>query len=53
MMNNERLPKERYLRGTTSMLGLLISVPPEFLDEMGEGMREAKKKMTENNIRGE
>lgn len=39
MMNNERLAKEFYLQGDTSMLGLLISVgmPPEFLDDMGEG----------------
>jgi len=43
MMNNERLVKECYFQGATSMLGLLVSVgmPPEFLEEVGEGMREA------------
>jgi hypothetical protein len=45
MMNNETRAKERYLQGATSMLGLLISVgmPPPFLDELAEGIREAKR----------
>ncbi len=45
----ERLAKESYLRGATSMLGLLISqgMPPEFLDELAEGMRGAKRRMGE------
>jgi len=45
--DNERLAKESYLRGATSMLGLLISqgMPPEFLDELAEGIREAKRRM--------
>ena len=53
MMNNETLAKEGYFQGTSSMLGHLIfaGIPPEFLEELG--MREAKKKMTGNNIRGE
>lgn len=39
--DNERLAKQSYLRGATSMLGLLISagMPPEFLDELAEGIR--------------
>ena len=43
MMNNEILEKERYLQGATSMLGLLrrVGMPPEFLDELAEGMEEA------------
>jgi len=43
MMNNERLAKELCPQGASSMLGLLVSVgmPPEFLEEVGEGMREA------------
>ncbi len=46
--DNERLAKESYLRGATSMLGLLVSqgMPPEFLDELAEGMRGAKKTMS-------
>lgn len=49
MMNNERLVKECSLQGATSMLGILVSqgMPPEFLDELAEGMREAKKRMGE------
>ncbi len=49
MMNNETLAKECYLQGASSMLGLLVSqgMPPEFLDEMGEGIREGKKGMGE------
>lgn len=49
MMNNETLAKERCLRGATSMPGLLISagMPPEFLDELAEGMRGAKRRMEE------
>ena len=45
--DNERLAKESYLRGATSMLGLLISqgMPPEFLDELAEGIRGAKRGM--------
>jgi len=38
---NESLARDCYLQGATSMLGLLISagMPPEFLDELAEGMR--------------
>ncbi|MBU4075496.1 MAG: hypothetical protein KKI06_02095 [Euryarchaeota archaeon] len=45
--DNERLAKQSYLRGATSMLGLLISqgMPPEFLDELADGMRGAKRRM--------
>ncbi|MFU8767244.1 MAG: hypothetical protein ACNA7I_06225 [Candidatus Methanoperedens sp.] len=41
---NESLARDCYLQGATSMLALLISagMPPEFLDELGEGIREAK-----------
>jgi hypothetical protein len=51
----DTLAKECYLQSATSMPGLLMSkgMPPEFLDELAEGMREAKRKETENNIRGE
>lgn len=46
---NESLARDCYLQGATSMLGLLISagMPPEFLDELAEGMREARKRMRE------
>jgi hypothetical protein len=49
MMNNETLAKERYLQGATSMLWLLIGagMPPEFLDELAEGIRGAKRRMGE------
>jgi len=45
--DDERLAKESYLRGVTSMLGLLVSqgMPPEFLDELAEGIRGAKRGM--------
>ncbi len=41
--------KESYLRGATSMPWLLIcqGMPPEFLDELAEGMGEAKRGMGE------
>ncbi len=47
--DNERLAKQSYLRGATSMLGLLISqgMPPEFLDELAERIRGAKRGMGE------
>jgi len=47
--DNETLAKEFYLQGATSMLGLLVSagMPPEFLDELAEGLREAKRRMGE------
>jgi hypothetical protein len=43
-IDNKPLAKECYLRGATSMPGLLISagMPPEFLDELAEGMGEGK-----------
>jgi hypothetical protein len=49
MMNNESLARDCYLQGATSMLGLLIraGMPPEFLDELAEGMRGAKRRMGE------
>ncbi len=55
LFNHERLAKECYLQGASSMLGLLISagMPPEFLDELAEGIREGKKGMAGNNNRGE
>ncbi len=36
--DNERLAKQSYIRGATSMLGLLISMgmPPPFLDDLEE-----------------
>lgn len=45
MMNNETRAKECCLQGATSMLGLMISqgMPPEFLDELAQGMRGAKR----------
>ncbi|MCZ7381082.1 MAG: hypothetical protein O8C64_05880 [Candidatus Methanoperedens sp.] len=48
-MNNETFAKECCLQGATSMLALLISagMPPEFLNELAEGMREAKRRMGE------
>ena len=48
---NESLARDCYLQGATSMLGLLISagMPPEFLDELAEGMRGAKRRMGEGN----
>jgi len=51
MMNHETTAKERYLQGASSMLGLLISqgMPPEFLDELEEGMRGAKRRMGKGN----
>jgi hypothetical protein len=44
---NESLARDCYLQGATSMLALLISagMPPEFLDELEEGMRGAKRGM--------
>ncbi len=47
--NYEALSKLFFLQGTSSMPGLLIStgMPPEFLDELAEGMRGAKKRMGE------
>ena len=47
--DTETVARDCYLQGATSMLGLLISqgMPPEFLDELAEGMREAKKRMGE------
>ncbi len=49
MMNYETYAKQSYLQGANSMLGLLISawMPPEFLDELAEGIREAKRRMEE------
>ena len=49
MMNNETLAKECCPQGATSMLGLLVSagMPPEFLDELAEGMRGAKRRTEE------
>jgi hypothetical protein len=46
---NESLARDCYLQGATSMLGLLISagMPPEFLDELAEGIRGAKRRMGE------
>ncbi len=46
---NESLARDCYLQGATSMLALLISagMPPEFLDELAEGMRGAKRGMGE------
>jgi hypothetical protein len=46
---NESLARDCYLQGATSMLGLLISagMPPEFLDELAERMREAKRRVDE------
>jgi hypothetical protein len=47
--DNETLARDCYLQGATSMLGLLVSqgMPPEFLDELAEGMRGAKRGMGE------
>ena len=44
-LNYEALAKEFYKRGAVSILLLMISqgMPPEFLDEMDELLREAKK----------
>lgn len=44
-INYEALAKEFYNRGAVSILLLMISqgMPPEFLDEMDEVLREAKK----------
>lgn len=46
---NESLAKDCYLQGAVSMLALLIraGMPPEFLDDVEEGMREAKRRMGE------
>jgi len=43
---NESLARDCYLQGAVSMLALLTSagMPPEFLDEVEEGMREAKRR---------
>ena len=47
LFNHERLAREFYPQGATSMPGLLIGrgMPPEFLDELAEGMRESKRRM--------
>jgi len=44
-INYEALAKEFYNRGAVSILLLMLSqgMPPEFLDEMEEALREAKK----------
>jgi hypothetical protein len=44
---DERLAKEYYLQGASPMLGLLIStgMPPPFLDDLEEAIREAKMRM--------
>lgn len=44
---NESLARDCYLQGASSMAALLISagMPPEFLDEVGEGIRGAKRRM--------
>jgi hypothetical protein len=46
---NESFARDCYLQGAVSMLALLISagMPPEFLDEVEEGMREVKRRMGE------
>jgi len=46
-IDNKTLTKDCYLQGAPSMPGLLISagMPPEFLDELAEGIREAKRGM--------
>ncbi|VVB86505.1 Uncharacterised protein [uncultured archaeon] len=53
--NYEALAKTFFLQGASSMLGFLISrgMPPPMLDDLEEAIREGKKKMAGNNIRGE
>ncbi len=47
--NYEALSKMFFLQGATSMLGLLVSqgMPPPFLDDLGEAIRGAKRRMGE------
>lgn len=53
--NYDLLPKIFFLQSASSIWGLLISqgMPPEFLDELTEGMREAKRRMGEEDREGE